>query len=223
MFCFARIFNLKIASVLPVVGLLAACHPGSIKVVSEKYDSGQPKVVFYFHSEEDALQHPVAIVNNGISHASKPLSFDIERYYPGGTLYCKGQYVNGQTCGLWQYFYSSGIRQAKCYYWNGIPRDTAYCWYPSGNLRRYLLEIDTTRRHWHGIDYYESGQKSTESSLTADSGGALSIEGDYQAWYASGRLKIQATAEDGWSTGKWQRWDSAGVLEAGDTTIGLSY
>ncbi|HEV3413886.1 MAG TPA: hypothetical protein VG101_15500 [Puia sp.] len=223
MFRLTRSLTLSIATVPLILGLLVACHHGKVRIVLDEYAKNKPKTVYYFDNEEDAGQHPVVIVKNGISHANKPLSFDIERYYSNGKLYCKGQYIKGQTCGLWQYFYSSGILQAKCYYWNGIPRDTAYCWYPSGKLRRFLVEVDTTKRQWHGTDYYENGEKLTECYLTADSLGDLAIEGDYKAWYPNGNPRMQATAKSDWSIGKWRRWDSAGTLEEGDSTIGLTY
>jgi antitoxin component YwqK of YwqJK toxin-antitoxin module len=116
---------IAIATVAIGALLMLACRSKKEKVVWKQYPNGQPQVVFYFDNNEDAALHPSVEVVHGISHANKPISFGVERYYSNGQLYCKGQYVKGQTCGLWQYYYSSGIQQAKCYYWNGITRDTA--------------------------------------------------------------------------------------------------
>jgi antitoxin component YwqK of YwqJK toxin-antitoxin module len=213
---------------LPLVALFIApaaafCQHDKVKVIEEEYSNGKPKIVYYFDSKEDAMQHPTIEIRNGIGYASKPISFDKERYYENGRLDSKGRYIKGQTCGLWQYFYETGVRQARCYYWNGVTRDSVYCWYPSGNLKRIMAETDTTNHYWHIFQYFDNGIKSFESNLLKDSLNNWKLEGEWAEWYENGKPKIKAILKDNWTVGKWQQWDSAGKLQEGDKPLRIRF
>jgi antitoxin component YwqK of YwqJK toxin-antitoxin module len=142
---------------------LPSCKQEKVKVLWEEYSPGKPKTIYYFDNADDARVPPDVVVKDGLGRANRPVSFDEERYYPNGRLQSKGRYIKGKTCGRWEYFYETGIPQASSNYRDGVVRDTVFCWYPSGKLKRILMEIDTTRNYWHGSDYFENGQKSLDA------------------------------------------------------------
>ena len=202
--------------------MASSCRQEKVKVLWDEYSKGKPKIIYYFDNDEDATQYPIVHVKHGVGYANRPISFDEERYYENGKLQSKGRYIKGQTCGLWQYFYESGIHQAKCYYLNGIARDTVYCWYPSGKLKRLLIEVDTINHRWHGVDYYENGNKSIECNLLKDSLDNWTIYGTWKEWFDNGKDKFQATLKNNWTTGKWQQWDTTGNLTEGEKAINFT-
>jgi antitoxin component YwqK of YwqJK toxin-antitoxin module len=203
--------------------LLASCQHEKVKVVHEEYSKGRPKTVYYFDSEEDAKQDPMVDVKDGAAYANKPISFDEERYYENGKLRCKGRLIKGQTCGLWQYFYETGVPQAKCYYLNGVTRDSVFCWYPSGKLKRNWVEEDSVDHRWHGFDFYENGKKSLECTVHMDSLDIPTIDGEWTEWFDNGNLKFKASIRKNWTVGKWQQWDEAGKLTEGDSVLNLKF
>lgn len=165
------------------------------------------------------------IVNfkDGVGHADKPLAFEEQEFYHNGQLKYKGHYFNGQAFGLWQYFYDDGKPEAKCYYLNGISRDTVYCWYPSGKIKRQLVEIDTVKAYWHGIDYFENGQKSNEAFLLRDSIGNWVVDGSYKEWYVNGKPKLEALLRNNKTVGKWRSWNEQGDTEEGEKPFPITF
>lgn len=206
-----------------IILVMVSCRRGKVKVLWDEYSKGKPKIIYYFDNEEDAMQYPIVHIKDGVGYANKPISFDEERYYENGKLQSKGRYIKGQTCGLWQYFYETGVPQARCYYLNGTTKDTVYCWYPSGKLKRLLVEIDTVKHKWHGFDCYESGNKSIENNLFNDGYDNWTVNGKWNEWFENGKQKFQATVENNWTMGKWKQWDSAGNLKEGEKPINIMF
>src|SRR5881398_3522597 len=89
--------------------ILTSCRHEKVKVLWDEYSKGKPKTIYYFDDEDDAKQYPIVHMKDGVGYANKPISFDGERYYENGKLQSKGRYIKGQTCGLWQYFYETGV------------------------------------------------------------------------------------------------------------------
>ena len=206
-----------------IVIVFASCKTEKFKVQFDEYSNGKPRIIYYFDNEEDAKHLPIVIVKNGIGLANKSVSFDEERFFENGNLQSKGRYIKGQSCGLWQYFYETGIPQAKCYYLNGVTRDSVFCWNSTGSLKRVLIEIDTTNHYWHGFDYFANGKKSIECNLVKDILDNWTVEGNWNEWYENGRDKFQATVKNNWTIGKWQEWDTAGNLKVGDKPINITF
>jgi len=206
-----------------IIFIVTSCGHEKVKVLWDEYSKGKPKTIYYFDSEDDAKQLPIVDMKDGVGYANKPISFDQESYYENGKLQSKGRFIKGQTCGLWQYFYESGVRQAKCYYLNGVTRDTVYCWYPSGKLKRLLIEIDTINHRWHGFDYYENGNKSIEYHLLKDNSDKWTVDGNWKEWFDNGKDKFQATLKNNWTFGKWQQWDTTGNLQEGEKQINITF
>lgn len=216
--------NFKMLQTLFLILLLiTSCQQGKVKVLEGEYSKGKPKTIYYFDNEDEAKQYPIVHIKDGVGYANKPISFDEERYYENGKLQSKGRYIKGQTCGLWQYFYETGISQAKCYYLNGVTRDTVYCWYPSGHLKRVLIEVDTVNHRWHGFDYYDNGNKSLEINLLKDSLDNWTIDGKWNQWFDNGKQKFQAVLKNNWTIGKWQKWDSLGNISEGEQAINITF
>jgi antitoxin component YwqK of YwqJK toxin-antitoxin module len=158
----------------------------------QKYSTGQPKTVFYFDNEKDAAQHPIVrTVTDGIGQAGKPVSFSAESYFLNGKLLMKGYFKRGKENGLWEYFYDTGIPHIRIFYKNGIPVDTTYCSFPSGKLSRLLIETDSTKRLWHGIDYYENGKKMMEADFSQDSLNNLTMS-NQKEWDSSGKPLMES-------------------------------
>ena len=190
-----------------------ACSQNKTRVVAEEYSNGKTKTIRYFNSFKDSKENIKIEHLNGKGTASEPVTFLEEGYYENGKLKYRGEYIKGQTSGLWEYFYDSGINEAKSYYNNGETKDSVYCWFPSGKLKRHVLEIDTLKKYWFNVDYYENGKKNVECYLTKDSADNFILNGVFQEWYESGQLKFYATFKDGRTVGFWKEYESNGKLK----------
>lgn len=193
---------------------LTACVQSKVKVITDTYQDGQPKTIRYFNSKKDSKEVFTVQYTNGKGTATKPITFDEEGYYQNGKLQFRGQYINGKTSGLWEYFYETGIPEAKSYYDSvGKSTESVHCWYESGSKKRDVIEIDKTKKHWRNIDYYENGAKHIECYLTKDSSDKFSLNGLFREWHDNGQLKFVATFKDSWTVGKWQEYELNGKLK----------
>lgn len=191
---------------------LSACSKPKIKVIAETYQNGKTKTIRYFSSKKDSREKFSMSHENGIGTADKPLSFIEEGYYENGNLEYRGNFIKGQTSGLWKYYYETNIPEAKCYYDKGKVTDTVYCWFPSGKLKRLIVEIDPIKNYWHNVDYYENGAIKIDSYQTKDSLDNFVLNGLFQEWYDNGKFKIIATFKDGWTFGSWKNYKKDGTL-----------
>jgi antitoxin component YwqK of YwqJK toxin-antitoxin module len=215
-------FKMRLLSYI-IILTLTACGQSKIKVVAEEYATGKPKIIRYFNSRKDSKDSIIVKTMDGKGTVNKPLTFLEECYYENGKLQYRGQYIKGQTSGLWEYFYESGLNEAKSYYDNGKSTDSIYCWFPSGKLKRHIIEIDTTKNYWHNIDYYENGKKNIECFQTKDSSDNFQLNGLFQEWYDNGQLKFTATFKNGWTVGLWKEYEPDGKLkEESDKSFSIS-
>jgi antitoxin component YwqK of YwqJK toxin-antitoxin module len=192
--------------------LLLSCKQEKVKVLWKEYSPGKPMIIYYFDNKSDAQDPPDVVVKDGLGSANKPVSFDEERFYVNGPLQSKGRYIKGKACGRWEYFYDTGIPMATCYYQDGVTCDTVYCWYPSGKLKRVLVEIDTIRNYWHGSEYFENGKQSLDNYMFQVQDDKYTVEGPFHEWYENGQLKYKATVKNGYTIGKSQSWNENGML-----------
>jgi antitoxin component YwqK of YwqJK toxin-antitoxin module len=193
---------------------LTACGQDKVKVVVDTYPDGKSKTIRYFNSKTDSKESFTIHFSDGKGTASKRITFDEEGYYQNGKLEYKGHFLDGQTSGLWEYFYETGIPEAKSYYdRNGKTVDTVHCWYESGKKKRIVIEIDKNKNTWQNIDYFENGNKYVECYQTKDTSDNFKLNGPYKEWYDSGQLKFTATFKDGWTLGKWQVYELNGKLK----------
>ena len=120
-------------------------------------------------------------------------------------------------------YYENGTKQAKAYYAEGRPTDTVFCYYPSGKLKRILVEIDTVLNYWKGTDYFENGNKMIEAHLRKDRTDNWIIQDEWIERYPNGRLKRKALMKDNSSIGKWTEWDKNGnVAKISDKSFKMS-
>ena len=196
-----------------IISILTACGQTKIKVIADKYSNGKSKTVWYFHSKADSKEKIDIKHSNGTGTVNKPLNFLVEGYYENGKLEYKGQYIKGQTSGLWEYFYETGRNEAKCYYNEGKSTDTVFCWYPIGKLKRQIVEIDTAKNYWRNIDYFENGNNQVECYQLKDTAGEFKLNGLFQEWFENGQLKFSATFKDSWTIGKWRKYELNGKLK----------
>jgi len=206
-------FKMRILSYI-IVLTLTACGQNKVKVIADIYQDGKPKTIRYFNSKADSKEVFTVQHSDGKGTATKPITFNEEGYYQNGSLEFRGHYINGKTSGLWEYFYETGIPEAKSYYDStGKSTDTVHCWYESGNKKREIIEIDTKKNYWHNIDYYENGNKHIECYQAKDSADNFKLIGLFKEWYESGQLKFVATFKDSWTVGKWQEYELNGNLK----------
>lgn len=187
--------------------ILTSCGQEKIEVISETFPDGKPKTIRYFNSKEDSKENIIVTFKEGTGTVNLPLTFEEKNYHRNGKLKCRGFYINGQTSGLWEYFYETGIQEAKTYYDFGKSTDTVLCWYSSGNIKKTIFEIDTVKNYWHSIDFYESGAKQYECYYTKDRTDSAILNGDFKEWYENGQLKFFAKLENGWTVGKWIEYE----------------
>ncbi len=200
-----------------------ACTQSKVKVIADTFENGRPKIVWYFNSKADSKEKIAISLKDGKGTVDKPLSFEEQGFYANGNLEFKGQYLLGQTSGCWEYFYETGINEARAYYVNGKNTDTVICWYPSGKLKRNIIEIDTMKNYWHNIDYYENGQKHIECYQTLDSLNKFMINGEFKEWYDNGFPKFTAFFKDGRTIGVWKEYETDGKLkEESEKSISIS-
>jgi antitoxin component YwqK of YwqJK toxin-antitoxin module len=122
------------------------CGQSKTKIIADTYTSGKPKTIRYFNSKADSKEVIIITHKDGKGTASKSLTFDEEGYYENCNMEFRGHYAKGQTAGLWEYFYGTGVPEAKAYYDNqGHSTDTVHCWYESGKKKRDIVEIDKSK------------------------------------------------------------------------------
>ncbi|HEY6505609.1 MAG TPA: hypothetical protein VIZ28_16655 [Chitinophagaceae bacterium] len=181
------------------------------KVISESYSSGKPKVIRYFDTPVDA-KDSIKIYNLiGTRYLNIPVSFMVYGYYEDGKVQYKGQYKKGFAEGLWETFYETGIMNSRSYYKNGLLCDSLKCWYSSGMVSRLVVEVDSSKRLWHNIDYYEAGNKRMEC-FQIQLPEKIIAQGSYKEWHENKQLGFEAEVKDGKTVGKWRVWDENGKL-----------
>ncbi|MBS1660190.1 MAG: hypothetical protein JST68_03975 [Bacteroidetes bacterium] len=201
---------------------LFSCKQEKIKVLWDTYPSGRPRTVYYFNNKDDQERFPYLYIKNGINNTRQPIAYFIEKYYENGKLLSSGLNIDDKKTGCWEYYFDNGRPQARYYYRNGINKDTVYYWYPTGKLKRSLIETDTLQHCWHGIDYLEDGSKAVESNLTKDSLNNWTYNGQWKSWYHNGKPSFEANMKDNWSIGKWSEWDSSGNLHQGIKPVNIT-
>lgn len=191
---------------------LTACKNGELEYVAESYENGKPKTVYYFKTEADLKQHPSDTTIGKLIAVNKPLNFRQEQFYENGQKINEGQFVNGYASGIWHFYYSTGILEAKSNYQKGLSIDTVFCYSETGNLKRIVFDADKNTGYRHSIDYYENGDRMLECYYFEDSLGNEKFEGPKREWHPNGQLKEDAILKDGKSIGTWKEWDEKGKL-----------
>ncbi len=102
-------------------------------------------------------------------------------YFLNGNIESKGQFLNNETTGVWEFFYETGNPKMK-----GILRQ---------NSNYGMWEY-----------FYENGQKSMEGTING-----RNKEGEWKIYYESGELKEQGTYKENLRTGLWTTYFEDGT------------
>ncbi len=184
---------------------------GKIKVILERFQNGNPKLIRYFNAYRDTTVSFQVDNKIGSRKLTKPISIISETYFESGGLEYRGKYEKGLAVGLFEFFYETGLPLARSYYKNGNICDSLVCYYPSGKLKRVVIEVDKIKNYWHNIDYFENGNKSIECDQFQQPD-SIVLEGRYQEWHENGQKAFEAILKDNWTIGKWKTWDENGNL-----------
>jgi len=76
---------------------------------------------------------------------------------------------------------------------------------------------------WHGVEYFQNGNKSNEFNLLSDSLGKWTVDGKWNEWFDNGKPKFQALLRNNWTVNKWQEWDSAGNIKEGEKPVNITF
>lgn len=182
----------------------------SIKVVVERFENGQPKLVRYFYSPKDTSERIEVDTRIGFRGLNKPITLTTETYFNNGQLEYRGKYVKGLANGIFEFYYDNGNQLARSYYKNGKPCDSLICYYPSGKLKRVVIEKDKSKNYWFNIDYYENGAKALEC-YQFQQVNKIVLTGKYIEWYDNGQKAFEGLLKNNWTVGKWTQWDETGV------------
>jgi len=210
-------------SISLLIFFLVSCSQSKFKVVVEQYESGTPKTVRYFFNRQDTRKKIHTYSTDGFLRSDMPITFLEEKFYENGVLQYRGLIKKGVTNGLWEYYYETGLPQARSYYLDELNTDSVLCWYESGKMKRQMIEIDTSKNYWHNVDYYENGRKMIECYQYLEQKGNFILNGTFKEWFQNGRQKFEINLKDNRSNGKWKEWDSTGkLIEESDREINVT-
>lgn len=181
-----------------------------VKVIVERFDNGHPKLVRYLTSAKDTIENIEVDSKIGFRSLSRPISLTTETYFDNGQLEYRGRYVKGLASGFFEFYYDNRNQLARSYYKNGKPCDSLICYYPSGKLKRVVIEKDKTKNVWFNIDYYENGAKAVECYQIQQTDKII-LTGKYIQWYENGKKAFEGSLKNNWTFGKWTQWDETGV------------
>jgi antitoxin component YwqK of YwqJK toxin-antitoxin module len=153
------------------VAILAGCSGRREHVTS--YPNGQVRERWH-----EKTAGPTRIVRDGT----------YEAFYPDGARHAAGAYDNGDSLGLWQEWYLSGVNKSERSYGDhGKQRGRAVVWMPNGDT----LEFKS---------FNDAGE----------------LDGRYAAfWRDTGDLREQGEFKNSRRHGIWTRWFHNGQVEYG--------
>lgn len=102
-------------------------------------------------------------------------------YFLNGNIESKGQFVNNETTGVWEFFYETGTQRM-----------------------RGILRQNSNYGMWEY--FYENGQKSMEGNING-----RNKEGEWKIYYESGELKETGVYEANKRVGLWKTYFEDGV------------
>ena len=140
----------------------------------------QPSVTLYYDSEQRIPKETFQVAE------ANPTLLDgaYTAYFTDGSVKTKGQYVNNQATGFWEYFYE-----------NGKPK------------MRGILENNQNAGPWEY--FFESGQLQMTGAVYDST-----RQGPWRFYYENGPLKQEGTFEEGKKTGTWKEYFEDGALKS---------
>jgi antitoxin component YwqK of YwqJK toxin-antitoxin module len=103
-------------------------------------------------------------------------------YYLNGNVESKGQFVNNETAGVWEFYYETGNKRMR-----GVLRQ---------NSNYGMWEF-----------FFENGQKSMEGTINGKN-----REGEWKIYYESGELKEMGMYEENKRVGLWKTYFEDGAI-----------
>lgn len=122
-----------------------------------------------------------------------------------------GNYSNGKKEGLWKEYYESGELEGSGKYAKELMVGQCKGYYKSGKLKHIIDHYENSRSY---IEYYENGNKSSESVMrTKDKKYGSKLDDPFKQYYGNGNLKIVANFDYGTQDGIYKSYDESGNLE----------
>ncbi|MCU0420292.1 MAG: hypothetical protein MUC38_11630 [Cyclobacteriaceae bacterium] len=153
---------------LALAWLLVAAYPSRAQITRYTYHDQDKKSIKERYQVKDTVSN---------SYHGRYIS-----YFVNGNIESKGQFVDNETTGVWEFFYETGNLKMR-----GVLRQNA-----NYGLWEY---------------FYESGQKSMEGSINGKV-----REGMWKIFYESGKLKETGSYAEGKRQGIWKTFFEDGVL-----------
>ena len=205
-----------LAPLLLIVAALALSRPSY----------AQRTVTLYYDSQQQAPKETFQVAEANPNVLDGPYT----AYFANGTVKTRGQYIDNQANGFWEYFYENGHAKMRGPLTNNQNAGSWEYFYENGQLQMAGTVYDSTRQGpWRF--YYESGQLKREGSFEDGKkiemwkeyfeGGALKTETihqadttHYRAFYPSGSLQLQGAKVHNVNEGRWKRYYPGGQLQA---------
>lgn len=188
---------------------------------------GQGSTRYTYHDPEKKNLKEVYQVKDTIS---KQLQGRYISYFLNGSIESKGQFVNNETTGVWEFYYETGnlkmrgvLRQNSNYglweyfYESGQKsmegtidnkkREGIWkVYYESGELKE-IGEYVNNKRSGLWETYFEDGAKRGDIEYTED-------HGRYTEYYHSGKVYGEGPKSGARNVGHWRYYDESGIIQS---------
>ena len=186
----------------------------------------QSSVTLYYDSEQQIPKETFQVTETDPS----VLEGAYTAYFTDGSVKTKGQYVNNQATGFWEYFYENGKPKMRGTLENNRNAGPWEYFFENGRLQMAGTVYDSTRQGpWRF--YYENGQPKQEGTFEEGQkigtwkeyfeGGNLKSKAIhrqdttyYQAFYPTGSLQLEGIKVNDKNEGRWKRYYKSGNLQA---------
>ena len=190
------------------------------------FSHAQPSVTLYYDSQQQTPKETFQVAKTN----PDVLDGAYTAYFTDGSVKIKGQYVNNQATGFWEYFYENGQPKMRGTLRSNQNAGPWEYFYENGQLEMAGAVYDSTRRGpWHF--YYESGQLKREGLFDGgkktgtwkeyyESGSPKSNAVHrpdttyYQAFYPAGSVQLEGMKVQDNNEGRWKRYYASGQLQA---------
>jgi antitoxin component YwqK of YwqJK toxin-antitoxin module len=176
--------------------------PNKTIIYDGYFKDDKPAGEFKRYYENDTLKSVLNFTNNG-KEASAML------YHPNGYLASKGQYVNQQKEGKWQFF-SAIIKDyliSEEIYLHNLRNGLAVIFYPEGSTAEKINYVnDIKQGEW--TRYYPKGSMLLKSNYVNGN-----VNGKFEGWFENGKMQISGLYKNDSRDGLWLIYNPDGTIK----------
>lgn len=166
------------------------------------FKDNHPTGEFKRYDENQTLKS-VLVFNNEGTEALATI------YHPNGYIASKGEYINQQKEGKWQFFSRSisGYLICEEYYSKNKKNGLSVKFYPDSTVAERITYIDDIKQgEW--IQYHRNGAVSLKSNYLDGK-----INGRFEVWFDNGQIEFSGQYKDDTRDGLWYIYKKDGALK----------